>query len=74
MRGNGQARFPIVTGACVALAVHLAAGEALVSTWSLEAGLDGDQVRGFYELVPGVSGKGLRLDGQTSRSADGWGD
>jgi len=66
MRGTGQARFLIVTGACVALAVHLAAGEDLVSTWSLEAGLDGDQVRGFYELVPGVSGKGLRLDGQTT--------
>ena len=41
------------------------ADQAPVATWSFEPG-GADQVLGFQSPVPGVSGKGLRFDGQTT--------
>ncbi len=37
-----------------------------VATWSFEPGRDADSTLGFRRFVPGVSGRGLRFDGQTT--------
>jgi len=64
-------RNPFITFLLVSLS--LAAGKSPVASWTFDRAKGGDPILGYSKFVPGVSGTGLRFDGQTTsvvRAAD----
>jgi len=48
------------------LSLSLAAGKAPVASWNFDRAKGGDPIQGYSKFVPGISGTGLRFDGQTT--------
>ena len=48
------------------VSLSLAAGKSPVASWTFDRAKAGDPIQGYSKFVPGISGTGLRFDGQTT--------